>query len=50
VAFQQLEEARQLLVDGDDDQAAALLEPLATASDDMVREEALALMERFGLT
>ncbi|QQK63562.1 hypothetical protein F8A90_05060 [Cobetia sp. cqz5-12] len=49
-AFQQLEEARQLLVDGDDDQAAALLEPLATASDDMVREEALALMERFGLT
>ncbi|MEO1870194.1 FimV/HubP family polar landmark protein [Cobetia amphilecti] len=50
VAFQQLEEARQLLVDGDDDQAAALLEPLSTASDDMVREEALALMERFGLT
>lgn len=49
-AFQQLEKARQLLVDGDDEQAAALLEPLATASDDMIREEALALMERFGLT
>ncbi|AZV31733.1 hypothetical protein CU110_10720 [Cobetia sp. ICG0124] len=50
VAFQQLEEARQLLVDGEDDQAAALLEPLASASDGMIREEALALMERFGLT
>lgn len=49
-AFQQLEEARQLLVDGDDEQAAALLEPLASASDEMIREEALALMERFGLT